>query len=111
MPRTSLHVLRGEAGDHPGLRRAGHGADDDRVEEDAQLGLLLGDLVGPAGEAEPAERMVGGAGGIAYGLPPASSTDVSASSQLFRIPMSKPDGSSRTSAPRIRERRMFPTLS
>ena len=49
--------------------------------------------------------------GIAYGLPPPSSTEASASSQLGRMPMSNPAGSSRTSAPMMRERRMFPTLS
>ena len=43
------------------MRRAGDGADDDGVEE-AELALLLGHLVGPASEAEPAERVVGGAG-------------------------------------------------
>ena len=53
-----LALLGREAGDHPGMRRAGHGADDDRVEEDSELALLLGDLVGPAREAEPAERVV-----------------------------------------------------
>ena len=51
-----LALLPREAGNHPGLRRTGHGADDDRVEEDAQLGLLLLDLVGPVGESQPAER-------------------------------------------------------
>ena len=53
---------RGEAGDHPGVRRAGDRADHDRVEEDAELLLLLGHLVGPVREAEPAEPVVGGAG-------------------------------------------------
>ena len=46
-------------GDHAGVRAAGHGADDDRVEEDAHLLLLLLDLVGPVGEAEAAEPVVG----------------------------------------------------
>ena len=46
----------------PACVRAGDRADDDRVEEDAELALLLLDLVRPAGEAEPAERMVGRAG-------------------------------------------------
>ena len=49
--------------------------------------------------------------GIAYGLPPRASTSASACSQLGRKPMSKPAGSSRTSAPMIRESRMLPTLS
>src|SRR6476660_2791754 len=46
-----------------------------------------------------------------YGVPPASCTSRSASSQELRTPMSKPDGSSRTSAPMMRDRRMLPTLS
>ena len=62
-------LLAGEAGDHPGLGRAGHRADDDRVEEDAQLGLLGRDLVGPAGEPVTAERMVGCARGDRVRLP------------------------------------------
>ena len=63
MPITRRRpVLAGEPGDHPGLGRAGHAADDDRVEEDAELALLLLDLVGPVGEAETAERVVRGAG-------------------------------------------------
>ena len=63
MPSTVRVASPGrEAGDHAGLRRAGHRADDDRVEEDAELALLLGHLAGPAREAEPAERMVGRAG-------------------------------------------------
>src|SRR4051794_823356 len=52
-------LLPGEAGDHAGLRRAGHAADDDRVEEDAEFALLLLDLVGPLGEAEATEPVVG----------------------------------------------------
>ena len=55
-------ALEGEPGDHAGLRRAGDRADDDRVEEDAEIALLLRHLDRPAGEAEAAERMVGGAG-------------------------------------------------
>ena len=43
--------------------RAGHRAHDDRVEEEAELALLLGHLVGPAREPEPAERVVRRAGG------------------------------------------------
>jgi hypothetical protein len=54
--------MPGEARDHPRLRRAGDRADDDRVEEDAELRLLLGDLVCPAREAVAAEWMVGRAG-------------------------------------------------
>src|SRR5690606_7006284 len=55
---TLVGELR-EAGDHPGLRAAGDRADDDGVEHHAQLALLLGDLMRPVGEAEPAERVVG----------------------------------------------------
>ena len=49
-------------GDHAGVGGAGDRADDDRVEEDAELLLLLCDLIGPVGEAEAAELVVGGAG-------------------------------------------------
>ena len=45
-------------GDHPGLGAAGHRADDDRVEEDAELALLVGDLVGPVRVPEAAERVI-----------------------------------------------------
>ncbi len=45
-----------------GHRRPGDGADDDGVEEEAEAALLLLDLEGPAGEAEAAEGVVGGAG-------------------------------------------------
>ena len=54
--------FEGEAGDHAGVRGAGDGAHDHVVEEDAALGFLRGDLAGPVGEAEPAERVVGCAG-------------------------------------------------
>src|SRR5581483_5448205 len=46
-------------GDHARLRRAGDGADDDRVEEEAELRLLTCDLLRPARVAEPAQRVVG----------------------------------------------------
>ena len=49
-------------GDHAGVGRPGDGADDDRVEEDAELGLLLLHLLRPLREAEPAERVLRGAG-------------------------------------------------
>ena len=56
-------LLQGrEAGDHARVRGPGHRADDDRVEEDAELLLLLGDLEGPVGETEPSERVLGSAG-------------------------------------------------
>ena len=54
--------------------------------------LLLGDLAGPAREAEPAERMVGGAGRDRVRLAAARLDSASASSQLVRKPMSKPAG-------------------
>jgi len=37
---------------------AGHRADDDRIEEDAELPLLLRDLKGPVREAESTERVL-----------------------------------------------------
>ncbi len=49
--------------------------------------------------------------GIAYGLPPASSTEASARCQLSRMPMSNPAGSMRMSPPMIRVSWMLPTLS
>ena len=103
-------LLQRETGDHAGLRRAGDRADDDRVEEDL-VPLLLRDFLRPAREAEPAQRMVGCTGRNGVRRASISSTDCSASSQLRRIPMSKPAGSSRTSAPMIRESRMLPTVS
>ena len=62
-------------GDHAGVRRAGDGADDDRVEEDAELALLLLHLVAPSSRS-PGRRAGGPTrpAGIAYGLPPAAST-------------------------------------
>jgi hypothetical protein len=48
--------------DHPGLRGPCDGADDDRVEEDAEFLLLLLHLVGPVGEAQSAQSMVGRSG-------------------------------------------------
>ena len=56
--RRSGRSSRREAGDHAGVRRAGHGAHDDGVEEDAQLRLLRRHLAGPVGEAHAAERVV-----------------------------------------------------
>ena len=49
--------------------------------------------------------------GMAYGLPPASSTSLSACSQLSLNPMPNPAFTSRTSAPASRLIRMLPTLS
>ncbi len=60
--------LPGEAHDHAGLRRAGHRAGDDRVEEEAELRFLGGHLAGPVGKPMAAERMVGGAGRDRVGL-------------------------------------------
>src|SRR5207244_9337187 len=64
-------LLRGEPGDHARLRRPRDRADDDRVEEDLELAFLLGDLLGPAREAEPAERMIRRAGRDRVRLPAA----------------------------------------
>ena len=46
---------------------------------------------------------------MAYGVPPRRSTSSSACRQESRKPMSKPAGSSRTSAPMTRLSRMLPT--
>ena len=46
----------------PAWVRTGHGAHDDVIEEDVELGLLLGHLARPVGEAQAAERMIRGAG-------------------------------------------------
>jgi hypothetical protein len=61
---------RGEPGDHAGVRRAGHGAHDDGVEEDAELPLLLGHFVRPVREPEPAQPVLGRARGDGVGLAP-----------------------------------------
>src|SRR5262249_17751535 len=50
--------LRGEAGNHAGLRAPRHRAHDYRVEEHAVLALLLLDLLGPAREAEAAQPVI-----------------------------------------------------
>ena len=64
IPRTARsRFLGSEPRDHPRLGGAGHRADDDRVEEDAELALLLCHLVSPACETEPAERMIRGTRG------------------------------------------------
>ena len=96
MPRTLrgrpwVALVQGrEAGDHAGMGGTGHRADDDRVEEDAQLLLLLRDLEGPVGEAESSQRVLGRTGRDAVGdasgfldltqrfLPGAADTDVEA---------------------------------
>ncbi len=51
-------VLGREAHDHARLGRPGDSADDDRVEEHPQLGLLRGDLAGPAREPETPEPVI-----------------------------------------------------
>ena len=51
-----------EARDHPGLGAPGDGAHDDRVEENAELPLLLLDLLRPLREAETAQPVVRRAG-------------------------------------------------
>ena len=53
---------RREAGDHAGVGRAGHGADDDRVEVHAEGLLLLGQLEGVVGEPDTAEGVLARAG-------------------------------------------------
>ena len=73
--------------------------------------LLLPATRGPVGETEAAERVVGGTGRDRVGVPPARSTSSSARCQLSLNSMPKPTGSSRTSAPMIRDSRMLPTLS
>ena len=75
----------------------------DRVEEDAELALLLLDLRRPAREAEAAERVVRGAGRDRVRLaaaPPRRRR--SACSQLSLKPIPKPAFTSRTSAPMMR---------
>ena len=62
-------VLEDEARDHPSLCRAGDRAHDHGVEEDPEFSFLFGDLCGPTREAEPAERMIGGAGRDRIRLP------------------------------------------
>ena len=52
----------------PGHSGPGNSANDNGIEEEAELALLLLDLEGPAGEAEAAEGVVGGAGGDVVGL-------------------------------------------
>src|SRR5699024_9772208 len=59
----------GEAGDHSRVGRSRHRAHDDGVEEDAELLLLLGDLIGPAREAETAELVLRGSGRDRVRLP------------------------------------------
>jgi hypothetical protein len=62
-PRPAVRAgERGEASDHPGLGAAGDRAHEDGVEVDSELTFLFGELVGPVGEPETAEGMVGGAG-------------------------------------------------
>ena len=48
-------AVGGEADHHAGLRRAGHRADEDVVETEAELLLLRPHLLGEADIAEPAE--------------------------------------------------------
>src|SRR5690606_12102953 len=52
--------LEGESGDHSRVGGSRNGAHDDVIEEDVVFLLLLGDLLCPVGEAEPAQRMVRG---------------------------------------------------
>ena len=59
----------------------------------------------------PPSRWSDAPAGIPYGLPPLARTSSSAWFQLSRKPISKPDGSSRTSAPMMRDSMMLPTRS
>jgi hypothetical protein len=43
LARPFVRSSSGEAGDHAGMGGAGHGADDDRVEEDTELPFLFRD--------------------------------------------------------------------
>ena len=99
--RPTAGVLeRGEAGDHPGVRRAGDRADDDRCRRRRRARA-------PARRPRtPSRRSRGRPAGVPRHRPgcrtacrPASSTSRSASVQDARMPMSKPAGSSRESAP------------
>ena len=51
-------VSQGKTGDHAGLRATGHRTHEDVVEGNAELDLLLLDLLRPSGKAEAAEGMV-----------------------------------------------------
>ena len=82
------------------------------VEEDAELALLLLDLVRPVGETETAEPVVGGAGrDRRTARRRLRRTSASACSQLCLNPMPKPASTSSTSAPMMRDSRMLPTRS
>ena len=87
----------------PGLGAAGHRADDDGVEEDAELALLLGDLVRPARRSRA--RRAGGPRrrpGWRTACRRAPRPPRSACSQLSLKPMPNPALTSRTSAPASR---------
>ena len=96
MPMTrSRAAIRGEADDHAGLGRAGDDADDDVVEPKPELRLLRAHLLGEADIAEAAKFVHRGAGRDGVGLAAlASLTDWIASSQLLRMPISKPSSTS-----------------
>ncbi len=59
----------------------------------------------------PPRRWSEAPAGMAYGVPPEDRTSSSAFSQLSLNPMPKPDSTSSTCAPMIRDSRMFPTRS
>src|SRR5699024_5083883 len=59
----------GEAGDLSRVGRSRHRAHDDGVEEDAELPLLLGDLIGPVRESEASELVLRGSGRDRVRLP------------------------------------------
>src|SRR3984893_10257754 len=89
--------LRGEPRDHAGLGAARDTAYDDGVEEDAQLPLLLFNLLRPSTAAEATERMIRSTGGEGIG-PTAGSRDLSKS----LVPtLLEPDPESRTDQPDI----------
>ena len=71
----------------------------DRVEEDAELALLLGHLVRPVRVPEPAQLVVGRAGRDRVGLAAARLDVGRACSQLSLKPIPNPAFTSRTSAP------------
>ena len=74
-------VLAGEAGDHPGVGGAGDGADDDRVEEDAELASCCATSRAQLAKPSPPRRWSEAPAGMAYGVPPAARTSSSARSQ------------------------------
>ena len=114
MPSTRRGpVLAGEPGDHAGVGRAGDRADDDRVEEDAELApparsTSYAQFANPSPPSGCSDAPAGIGVRRAAGLPRPRR---SASSQDVLDADVEAGGSSRTSAPMIRDSRMLPTLS